>query len=77
MKDLICIKVFNSRLEAEMEQNYLKVHEIDSIISSDDAGRAYSFSLSGGVKLFVRAEDAQRAVEILESYYDSPITDIE
>ncbi len=70
MSDLVCIKKYNNRLDAEMAKNYLKVYEIEATISSDDAGGAYSFSLSGGVKLKVRAEDAQKATEILGSDYD-------
>lgn len=69
MNNLVCIKKYNNRLDAEMAKNYLEVYEIEATISSDDAGGAYTFSLSGGVKLKVRKEDAQKAIEILESDY--------
>lgn len=71
MDELICIKKFNNRLDAEMAKNYLAVHEIEAIVSIDDAGGAYPFPLSGGVKLKVRKADEKRALEILESSYEN------
>lgn len=65
---LTCIKICNSRFEAEMIKNYLTIYEIDSIISSDDLGRVITGNYSiKGVRIFVQVEDAKRASEILES----------
>ncbi len=65
---LTCIKICNSRFEAEMIKNYLAIYEIDSIISSDDLGRVITGNYSyQGVKLFVNEDDSKKASEILES----------
>jgi hypothetical protein len=77
MSDLVCIKKYNNRLDAEMAKNYLEVYEIEATINVDDAGGAYPFPLSGGVKLKVRKEDAQKAIEVLESSYDIDDVDIQ
>lgn len=71
MNNLVCIKKYNNRLDAEMAKNYLEAYEIEATISSDDAGGAYTFSLSGGVKLKVRKADEKKALEILESSFEN------
>ncbi len=66
--NLTCIKICNNRFEAEMIKNYLTIYEIDSIISSDDLGVVITGNYTArGVKILVKQEDAQKAIEILES----------
>lgn len=47
------------------------MYEIEATINVDDAGGAYPFPLSGGVKLKVRKEDEKKAIEILESSFEN------
>ena len=67
MPDLVCIKTYNNRLEAELEKGLLDSRGIQAMISSDDAGGMrpdLSWS-TGGVRLLVKQEDADRALELL------------
>lgn len=61
------IKIFNSRMEAEMAKSYLESNGIQSYVSSDDAGQMYpSTQMVGGVLLMVEKEDKNLALELLE-----------
>jgi hypothetical protein len=64
---VVCIRAFQSRLEAEMAQGLLESFGIESWVMSDDAGGAYPFQLSGGgAQLLVTLAD-QPAVQKLLS----------
>ena len=64
--DLVCIKTYNNRLEAELEKGRLDSQGIQAMISADDAGGMRpDLSWSTGVRLLVKQEDAHRALEIL------------
>lgn len=68
MDSLVTVKVFPSRIEAEIAKSKLNAHNIQSIISADDAGGAYPFPLSPtnqGVKLRVHAKYLGKAKELL------------
>ena len=67
MSELVCIKTYNSRLEAEMEKNFLESEGIDAILSADDAGGMRPDLLwgTGGVRLLIRKEDTVKALQIL------------
>lgn len=68
MAELKCVKICNERFIAEMIQQYLKMHEINSIIKSDSIGQVILGNLSTkGFKIMVRAEDEQKAIEVLEN----------
>ena len=68
MSKLICIKICNEKFIAEMIQNYLKMHEIDSIIQTDAITSIFLGNLSSrGFKIMVREEDEKLAREILEN----------
>jgi hypothetical protein len=62
--ELVMVSSFLNRIDAEVAQSALKAADIDSMISADDAGGLRP-GLVIGVQLFVRAEDAERANEIL------------
>ncbi|MDZ7838606.1 MAG: hypothetical protein U5N58_12025 [Actinomycetota bacterium] len=65
MKEII--KIFNSRIEAELAKGYLKSNGIDSYISSDDAGQMYpSQQLVGGVYLLADSRDRETAIQLLD-----------
>jgi hypothetical protein len=52
----VCIRVFGSRIEAEMAKGLLESFGVPSWIAADDAGGLYPFMLSGtGVGLMVEA----------------------
>jgi hypothetical protein len=62
---MIEVGVYPSRSEAELAQAALAAAGIQSVISSDDAGGAYPFDLSGGARLLVDEADARRAAAVL------------
>jgi len=66
--DLVVVRTFLNRFEADVAKSALDAAEIDSLISADDAGGLRpAMSLGSGVELLVREEDAARAAEILNA----------
>ncbi len=67
MPDLVCIKTCNNSIEAEMDKSFLESEGIQAMISADDAGglRPDLLWATGGVRLLVKQEDAERASAIL------------
>lgn len=64
--DLIVVRTFASRVEAELAKGALEAAGIDSMISADDVGGMRPhLSLTNGVGLLVRVEDAEQATEVL------------
>ncbi|MGM0368061.1 MAG: putative signal transducing protein [Actinomycetota bacterium] len=60
------VKIFNSRLEAELAKSYLKGNGIESFIFSDDAGQMYpSQQIANGVTLSVEEKDEEIAKKLL------------
>ena len=68
MSELVFIRAFTGRLEAEQAQAYLVGQGIDAMVMADDGGGMYAGLSLGrkGVRLLVRNEDADRAREALE-----------
>jgi len=62
---MVEVGVFPTRTEAEIAQTALTAAGIESVLAADDAGGAYPFDLSGGVRLLVEEADAQLAAEVL------------
>jgi len=62
---VIVVGTYPTRADAELAQAALEVEGIQSVVSSDDAGGAYPFDLSGSARLVVSEEDAERAAAIL------------
>ena len=56
---------YATRSDAELAQAVLAAAGIASEVSSDDAGGAYPFDLSGGARLLVDEADAADAAAIL------------
>lgn len=77
MNDLISVRTFVQRFEAEIAQGLLSSEGIDSLISADDCGgqRPDLSMRMGGVQLIVRKEDFDRAEQILEVLEEEEITD--
>ena len=78
MDNYICIKVFTNHIEADLAKNFLVMNEIETFITSDDIAGFYpGLTYSGGVKLLVEKKNSQKAIELLETTYDTDDTDIE
>lgn len=69
MSDLVTVGNYFDRLSAEIAQGVLDVDGIESYVRADDGGGMRSSLLtgSGGAWLIVRAEDAERASELLQA----------
>ena len=67
MPDLVCVKTCNNRIEAELDKSFLDSQGIQAMISADDAGglRPDLLWATGGVRLLVKQEDAERALDML------------
>lgn len=67
MNKLSTIKIFNSRMEAEIARSYLESAGIKSEIFSDDAGQNItSLQVLRGVKLLTSVKNLKKARELLE-----------
>jgi len=63
--ELVSIETFVNRLDAELASSVLAASGIDAVVSPDDAGGGYAGVIAFGVRLLVRAEDAERAKALL------------
>jgi hypothetical protein len=60
------VAMFLNQIDAELAQSALTAAGIESMISADDAGGLRPhLTFGGGVRLLVRAEDAEQASKIL------------
>ncbi len=73
MTDLVHIKSFASRHEADMARGILESNGIKAIVRGDDYGGLGPHILytTGGAHLYVNERDAADAVDILEKYNKS------
>jgi len=69
MDDLITIRLFYYKHEAELAKEILSKQGIESIIKADDCGgmRPHLTLGTAGVQLLIKKEDFERAKEILET----------
>ena len=65
MADLICIKRFADRHEADIAKSVLDANRIASYIQTDDAGGMYPF-MTEQIQLLVKKTDVQEASKILQ-----------
>jgi Putative prokaryotic signal transducing protein len=63
--ELIVVATFLNKVEADLAKGALEAADIDSLIQGDDAAGARPALSMGGVRLLVRASDAESAREIL------------
>ena len=63
--ELVVVSTFLNRIEAELAQGALEAADIQSTVSADDAVGLRPGLWMSGVRLLVRAEDAERAGKIL------------
>ena len=62
---LVVVGTFLNQIEADMARGALEAADIESMISADDAGGLRPHLWMGGVRLLVRAGDAEQAAAIL------------
>ncbi len=68
MSDLKILKIFGSRIEAEIAKGFLQSNDINSAIISDDAGSMYpAQDIVCGVRLMVGEKDFLNAKELLDA----------
>lgn len=70
MKNLLVVKIFTTRMEAQIAKGFLDAQDIDSFVTADDEGGAYPFPMSPsstGVKLYVTQKDYEKAKALLEN----------
>jgi len=67
MSDTICIKTYPSRVEAEIDKSILAGADIVSLVSAQDFSGWFPPLLTGtgGARLLVNEEEADKACEIL------------
>jgi len=65
--ELVVVRTFGSRVEAEMAWSHLEAEGIDAIVQADTAGgmREHLAWSGAGFRLLVRAEDEAAAKEVL------------
>ena len=65
--DLVVLRTFLNDIDAQLARTALEAAEIDSMIRADDAGGMRPHLWVGsGVELVVRAQDVERANQILD-----------
>ena len=63
--DLVVVRTYLNKFEAEVAKTALDAADIDSLIRADECGGVRPGLWMSGVELVVRTEDAARAEEIL------------
>ena len=64
--DLVVVRTYGFRHEAEVGRSMLEANEIDAVINGDDAGGIQpGMAAANGIKLLVRRSDGQKAMELL------------
>ena len=74
--DLVVIRTFLNTVDAELARSALEAAQIDSMVRADDAGGMRPHLWVNGVDLVVRADDVERANEILGDEPGPPSEDV-
>ncbi|HEY6914793.1 MAG TPA: DUF2007 domain-containing protein [Paludibacter sp.] len=73
MDELVTIRSFSQSIDFEMVKSYLESFGIECFGQNEIINRAYINLVDGGIKLQVRAEQAEEAVKLLlEAGYLKP-----
>jgi len=60
--DLVVVRTYGFRHEAEVGRSMLEANEVDAVINGDDAGGIQpGMAAANGIKLLVRRSDGQKA----------------
>lgn len=78
MSDIVCVRTFSGRLEAEIAKGMLEAHGIKAMVAADDAGGfrpelAFSF----GVRLLVLEENAEQALSLIAASEEGALSPID
>jgi hypothetical protein len=74
MLDLVTIRTFSSESEAMIAKSALDAFGLDCTLGSDDCGgQRPSLTMANGIRLVVRADDADQAVEVLNNVAEDPV----
>jgi len=66
---LVAVGTYSNKIDADLAQGALEAADIDAMVTADDAGGQQPGLLMGkGVQVLVRAEDVERAKEILGGF---------
>ena len=67
MSEITCIEIYCSREEAELARSFLEANGIDAVVFADDCGGARPhLQISEGVRLMVKQEDKEKALQLFE-----------
>lgn len=69
VKELVNVKTFTTRIEAEVAKSFLSSQGIDTIVTADDEGGAYPFPMQPtirGVQLLVNRINLKKAKALLD-----------
>jgi hypothetical protein len=61
MPELVVVRTFLNKIDADIAQSALEAAGIESIVSADDIGGLRRCPWMSGVRLLVRTEDAEQA----------------
>lgn len=62
---LVVVGTFLNQIDADLAKGALEAADIEAMLSADDAGGQRPHMWMGGIRLLVRAEDADEATAIL------------
>jgi hypothetical protein len=66
-EELVVLRTFGYRHEAELAQGFLREAGIQTVFQSDDGGGSYAgLSFTRPIRLLVRAGDAEEALQVLD-----------
>lgn len=63
--EMVVVRTFPNRIEAEMAEGALRAADIDAMVSADDAGGVEPGLWTQGIRLLVWQHDADRARDVL------------
>ena len=63
--ELVVVGTFLNQIDADLAKGALEAADIEAMLSADDAGGQRPHMWMGGIRLLVRAEDAEEATAIL------------
>ena len=63
--ELVVVGTFLNQVDADLAKGALEAADIEAMLSADDAGGQRPHMWRGGIRLLVRAEDAEEATAIL------------
>lgn len=65
MNQLVVIRTFSSSMDVEIVKSFLESVGIECFLQDEIINRAYFANVNGGVKLLVREENLDEAIQIL------------